>query len=235
MTLNRKQIYVADEAVPEIGTDWTFKNAKVAENFDKHVRGQLPWYELMSGAVAHIARHYIPEEGTVLDLGCSTGNIERVLLDTLESRSVNFIGVDTSTEMISAYREANSYENTWLEQRDYADSDWEIPEYDVAILFLSLMFVTPSKRKDFIKRLLKSKRDGGCIIVVDKTEAQRGYIGTIMARLTLAGKVATGQDEVDIVAKELSLMGIQRPIKIEQFPNPVEIFRFGEFAGWIIE
>jgi tRNA (cmo5U34)-methyltransferase len=97
------------------------------------------------------------------------------------------------------------------------------------------MFTAPHLRPSFIERLLASKRDGGCVIVVDKQESHGGYIGTIMARLTLAGKLATGTSEVDIVTKELSLIGIQRPLDIGQFPNPVEVFRFGEFAGWVIE
>jgi tRNA (cmo5U34)-methyltransferase len=184
----------------------------------------------MSGAAAHIARHYIPQKGTVLDLGCSTGNTGILLDDCVQSRSVHYIPIDNSSQMIDIYRGPG----TPILQ-DFSDPDWKIPEYDVAILFLSLMFTAPHLRPLFIERLLQSKRDGGCVIVVDKSESFGGYIGTIMARLTLAGKLATGTSEVDIVTKELSLMGIQRPLDISQFPNPVEVFRFGEFAGWVVE
>jgi malate dehydrogenase (oxaloacetate-decarboxylating)(NADP+) len=43
----------------KIPTDWTFRNADVAKGFDRHVREQLPWYGIATGAVAHIARHFV--------------------------------------------------------------------------------------------------------------------------------------------------------------------------------
>lgn len=212
------------------GEDWSFKKDMVAAEFDKHVREQLPWYDIMSGAVAHIARHYIPEDGTVLDLGCSTGNVGNLLETALVARSVKFIPVDNAQSMLDIYQGPGT-----PILKDFTEPEWTIPEFDVAILFLSMMFTQANRREAFIEKLLASKRKGGCIIVVDKTESYGGYIGTIMARLTLAGKLATGTSEKDIVAKELSLIGVQRPIDINQWPNAVEVFRFGEFAGWIIE
>jgi hypothetical protein len=58
-----------------VPADWTFKNANVAQNFDQHVREQLPWYELATAIATHFGRHYMPENGLMYDLGASTGNI----------------------------------------------------------------------------------------------------------------------------------------------------------------
>ena len=55
----------------DIPREWTFENTDVASGFDRHVREQLPWYDLVTGAVAHIARHYIPKDGLVYDIGAS--------------------------------------------------------------------------------------------------------------------------------------------------------------------
>jgi tRNA (cmo5U34)-methyltransferase len=58
-----------------------------------------------------------------------------------------------------------------------------------------------------------------------------------MHRLALAGKVATGVPAEAIVKKELSLAGAQRPIDPFSLlfldKGVKEIFRFGEFAGWV--
>ena len=51
----------------------------------------------------------------------------------------------------------------------------------------------------------------------------------------LAGKVAAGVNAREVLAKELSLAGVQRPLAQHELPGAVEIFRFGDFAGWIIE
>ena len=53
----------------EIPRDWTFQNKEVADKFDYHVREQLPWYEIATGLVAHIVRHYLPENGLMYDIG----------------------------------------------------------------------------------------------------------------------------------------------------------------------
>lgn len=212
----------------DIPSNWTFKSNEVADGFDRHVREQLPWYDLMAGAAAHIARHYIPEDGRVLDLGCSTGNMGRLLADTLTLRRVDFIPVDNSQQMIDIY--AGPGKPTLA---DFAH--WTIPTYDVAICFLSLMFVAPRDRDALLSALRSQMRPGGALIIVDKAEAHGGYIGTILARLTLAGKVASGTRADDIVAKELSLIGVQRPIEARHLTNAVRVFQFGEFAGWVIE
>lgn len=72
-----------------------------------------------------------------------------------------------------------------------------------------------------------------------KLEGPSGYLATVLHRLTIAGKVSSGVPPADIIAKELSLSGVQRPLPpgfIEAASaNAVEVFRFGEFAGWVIE
>ena len=74
----------------KVPQDWTFKSVEVASGFDNHVREQLPWYELMAGATAHFVRHYLPHSGTVLDIGCSTGNLGVLLQQTLTARAATY-------------------------------------------------------------------------------------------------------------------------------------------------
>lgn len=73
-------------------------------------------------------------------------------------------------------------------------------------------------------------------IIVDKVEMPSGYLGTVLRRLTMSWKVQTGTAPADIVRKELSLGGVQRPINPTILgPSARLFFMFGEFAGWIIE
>jgi tRNA (cmo5U34)-methyltransferase len=121
-----------------------------------------------------------------------------------------------------------------FELSDVTEYDYE--PFDVATLFLVVMFLPIGKRKAFLRLLYERLNVGGALIVVDKTEDASRYIGTIYRRLTLAGKVASGVDANEILQKELSLSGIQRPISRDIFPFVYyEFFRFGEFSGFIIE
>ena len=211
-----------------IPKDWTFKQVDIAQGFDKHVREQLPWYDLTTGVIAHVARHYIPNEGLVYDIGASTGNIGKALKDTIESRRATFIPIDNSDEMAAIYDGPGS-----LIVGDAAAFDYK--PFDLAVMFLSLMFIPPAKRGAFIINLRRNINPGGAIVVFDKCIPATGYPATVLWRLALAGKAAAGVDAQDILAKELSLSGVQRPIDPKEIQPATEIFRFGDFAGWIIE
>ena len=216
-----------------IPQNWTFKDKQVALGFERHVREQLPWYELVTGAMAHFARHYIPQGGLVYDIGASTGNVGRVLEKTLVSRGAQLVAIEESPDMARLYRGPGTLK--------VANAlGFEFEDFDVAVCFLVVMFFPPAVRRQWIADLLGKCRHGGAVIVVDKLENPGGYFGTALARLTLAGKVSTGTSAEDIIAKELSLPGAQRPLEpgFMEFATPGycrEFFRFGEFAGWIIE
>ena len=211
-----------------IPADWTFKTRDVASSFDQHVREQLPWYELATGMTAHIARHYIPEGGLVYDIGASTGNVGKSIADTLEARKATFIPIDNAESMLSQYAGPGE-----LKIADAAEFCYQ--PFDLAICFLSLMFIPTRKRRALIKRLKENTNEGGCLLIVDKTLPAKGYTATVMTRLALAGKVANGTPAADIIAKELSLAGTQRPLDYEEIAPAVEVFRFGDFAAWILE
>ena len=50
----------ATDTITDIPREWTFESAAIASGFNAHVREQLPWYDMVTGAITHIARHYIP-------------------------------------------------------------------------------------------------------------------------------------------------------------------------------
>jgi tRNA (cmo5U34)-methyltransferase len=213
----------------DIPSNWTFETPGVAAGFDRHVREQLPWYELATNAVTHIARHYIAEGGLVYDLGAATGNIGRAIAPVLEDRSAKLIGIEPSAEMVKCYEAPGEIVCAKAEDVDYQG-------FDLAVVFLTLMFVEPRKRIQLMTRLRHACRPGGAIVVFDKLEPASGYLSTVFYRLTLAGKRAAGVGADEIIEKELSLCGVQRPIVEGQLGGESYLwFKFGDFAGWVIE
>ena len=215
----------------KIPSNWTFEASEVAHEFDRHVREQLPWYDLVTGAIAHIARHYVTEGGLVYDVGASTGNIGRALKPIILSRHATFIPIEQSREMAKRYDDG-------ISQPVIEDAtEFEFQPFDFAVCYLVLMFVPIEKRADLIRNLEKNIKPGGALVIFDKVEPVSGYASTVLYRLALAGKVAAEVPPGDIVAKELSLAGVQRPLpRSPSFaPYAVEWFRFGDFVGWIIE
>jgi tRNA (cmo5U34)-methyltransferase len=213
-----------------IPKNWTFRDEGVAKGFDNHVREQLPWYDLATQIVTHFARHYIPEGGLVYDIGASTGNIGNAIRPIIETRKARMIALDNSPQMVEHYRGPG--------QIVLADAQtFHFSEFDFATSFLVMMFMQPSTRAEWLRQTASRIRKGGAMIVFDKCMPSTGYSSVVMSRLTLATKRQGGIPSDEIIEKELSLAGVQRPIDpAADLPaTAFEIFRFGEFAGWIIE
>jgi len=219
--MRRKKSWIPEE--------WTFKSRRVADKFDRHVREQLPWYDLATQSVVHFARHYVPNRGLVYDIGASTGNIGRHLAVLLKERGAEFTAIEESAEMAARYVGPGE-----LVVRNALDYDFK--PFDFAVCFLVIMFMPVGARHGFVARLSSLVKPGGAIIVVDKINTPSGYFGTAARRLSMQWKVKNRVAAEEIIEKELSLAGYQRPIEPEKlFPAAQRFFQFGEFGGWIIE
>lgn len=215
----------------KIPEQWTFEESELAAGFDAHVREQLPWYELATRIVAHIARHYIPERGgLVYDIGASTGNICRAIVSIADHRGVRLVAIDKSAPMLDKLSMMPIAEALL---KDALEVDYE--PFDLAICFLVLQFMPVADRAGLIARLIDRCRPGGALVIVDKLEPAAGYPGAIMLRLALAAKLEAGAKPEDVIAKELSLSGVQRPLAVSEVKGGVEFFRVGDFAGYLIE
>lgn len=214
----------------KIPKQWTFKTEEVAKGFDDHVREQLPWYDLATGIVAHAAKHYIPEGGLVYDIGASTGNIGNAIKETIESRNASLVAIDNAESMAEIYQGPGK-----VIVADAMKHKFE--EFDFAVAFLVVMFLPVSRRKEWIHKMAGKIKPGGAMLIFDKCQQAKGYAGTVLSRLAMAEKLRNGISADEIIKKELSLAGIQRPLDEMQTipPNALELFRFGDFAGWLIE
>ena len=212
-----------------IPKNWNFKSANIAHGFNRHVREQLPWYDLATDAVAHIGRHYLPRGGLMYDVGASTGNIGRALQDVIVERGVSLIAIEESAAMVKLYKAPGKVE--------HADAlTFEYQQFDFAVAFLCMMFFPVAQRKAWLNKMATLIRPGGALVIVDKVVTPAGYTGTVLRRMAMAWKMKSGTPEHEIVAKELSLAGYQRPLCPHLFDGRAQqFFYIGEFAGWIIE
>lgn len=209
---------------------WTFDEPSVARGFDAHVREQLPWYDLVTSAIAQIGRHYIGPGGTVYDIGASTGNIGRALAETIAARDARLIEIEEAPAMAGQWRGVGTLHVGRAQ-------DYSYEPYDFAAAMLALMFIRPDELRSMLDALTENIRPGGALVIVERMLPPNGYPGVITSRLTLAAKRAAGAAPNEIVDKELSLAGAQRPISAHTLRayDAVEWFRFGDFAGWLIE
>jgi tRNA (cmo5U34)-methyltransferase len=148
----------------------------------------------------------------------------------LFAREASLIGVDNSSEMARVYDAPGTFV-----VKDAREFDFHRHAPDLVVCFLSLMFVPVADRAALVERLVEAVRLGGAVIVFDKFEPRQGYLGTVNYRLTLAAKYEAGAAAEEIIRKELSIAGVQRPMRGVDLPGFVEVFRFGDFAGFVRE
>jgi tRNA (cmo5U34)-methyltransferase len=208
--------------------DFKFSGEMIGNNFNSHVREQLPFYEMLTNAVTMIVRNYLPENGLVYDIGASTGNITTNIKDFAISRNAKVESIERSEEMSKTW---NGY--GVIHTANAKDFDYQ--KFDVCICFLVLMFLSIEERKELLIKLKSQLKQGGIIIIVDKLLVDGGYFGTVMRRLTLDWKLKNGATHEQIITKELSLSGVQRPMTEHELIGGREFFKFGEFVGWVIE
>lgn len=214
----------------QIPESWTFESEAVAQNFDMHVREQLPWYDHLTALVAVLAKHYLPERAVAYDIGASTGNLGAALADVIADRHVEWTGIDSAEAMRACYRGPG--------RLVVADAlDFAFKPFDLAVCFLSMMFMPADRRRGWFLRMLARMKTGGAFIVIDRQQPEGGSVSTAMSRAVWKLKAEAGAGAGAILRKELSLCGVQRPLPRNFFDgiDAREFFRFGDFAGWIIE
>jgi tRNA (cmo5U34)-methyltransferase len=208
---------------------WDFES--VAGTFDTYVRGQLPWYDLVSDGIVEIARHYLPEGGLVYDIGASNGNIGRRLSGLLEERHAELVAIEREPAFSETYDAPGELKIADAAQYQYGT-------FDLAVCCLSLMFISVEVREVLLQTLLRHTNPGGAVIIVERFLPQgSGYSAIVTSRMTMAGTRTAGIPAEEIVDKELSLSGAQRPLSVDELADTqhYEWFRMGDFAGYVIE
>lgn len=210
----------------EIPNSWSFKNKGVAEGFDNHVREQLPFYDVASFIAAHYLRANVPPGGLVYDIGCSTGNMEIKCQDLIKDRNLAWIGLDNSQDILKEYKGK-------LSPIQYDAQTFDYERFDIALCFLSMMFIRPMERRELLLELLEKMKPGGAIILFDKFQSQ----SSIEEKLILHLKIDSGIEATQILQKEHSLIGVQFPMDHEelfQFHDEM-IFKVGNFEGYVLK
>ena len=212
-----------------IAEDWSFKSDDVAQSFMDHVRGQLPFYDLVTKSICKIARNFIKENYLVYDVGCSTGNMAIELKPLLEKRNALYCGLDNSPSLLSLNKLSKHPNMNFIEQ-DVCD--YEYQKFDFCIVNLTLMFLDPEKREVLIQTLRQKCKKHGAIVITEKIYPPDGFYSTINNRLLWNWKMENNTAE-DVIKKELSLEGIQVPLMRDELKGFSEWFRFGDFSSYI--
>jgi len=227
----------------EKSSDFKFDSA-VVDVFDDMVIRSVPFYLEIQRMITEIAFDYARPDTSLYDLGCSTGTT-LLSLDSALDKSIKFVGIDDSDEMLDTCRknfEARNISRPYeLMNRDL-NRHFDVSNASVVILCLTLQFVRPVHRPKLLKSLCYQMNRGGCIIIIEKVLGETTEFNRKFIKYYYDLKRRNSYDEMEIAQKREALENVLIPYKVSEniqllldagFRSGEIFFKWHNFAGFV--
>ena len=204
-----------DEIIP--GQEWSF-NEEVANVFDDMLARSIPGYENMRDTVVKMISPVVTNGGHILDLGCSHGEmIAKLIKDFGSSLYVNYVGVDSSTAMVSRARKRFSDdERVTIIHADISDAEMQRLRYDAVLSILTLQFIPVENRQQILKQVYDSLSPNGCFILVEKVLGESWAGQEHLVSVYHQMKKDNGYSEEQVDLKRNSLQNVLVPLRTSE-------------------
>ncbi len=191
--------------------------AAVAEVFDDMVKRSIPFYEEVARMVLTFCEIYCPADSQIVDVGCSTGSLLRLLSEHL-NLPLHLIGIDNSEAMLAKAKAKMSglgakdsvlllCENAL--QCEYTDAAMIICNY-------TLQFISVRERKKLLLRFYTGLKKGGMLFLSEKVRAADPEIQEATTAIYEAYKRSRGYSQTEIARKKESLENVLVPVTLDE-------------------
>jgi len=218
---------------------------KVARVFDDMLDRSVPFYKEAQMMALRLALNFVKDKSNIYDLGCSTGNILKGLLNLMPGKSVKLIGVDNSPAMLKqAKKKISTSKNRNSCELRLADINQgvEIDNASVVIMNYTLQFVRPLFRETLMRQIYAGLHKNGCLILIEKVLGNDSLLNRMYIDLYYEYKKGRGYSSQEIARKREALENVLIPYRIDENTRlltqcgfePVDIFfKWYNFAGFI--
>jgi len=224
------------------GTDWKF-NKNISNNFDKHVRQSVPMYNEIQKYICSLSEWFLKDGSNIYDLGCSTGETAKNLFLKFPNKKINFVGYDLSQEMIKMSKKKN---NKNLSKAKFKVADILKVNYkkntDLFLSILTFPFLNSEKRIKLFKKIYKSLKYGGSLILVDKIRSSNSNFEDIFNQIYFDFKIENKLNAAQVLNKSKSIRGSMELFELSEidkflsksgFKKKEVFFRWYNFVGII--
>ncbi len=224
-------------------SDFKF-GANVASVFDDMVNRSVPFYGEIQRMLAELAAGHAREGSFVYDLGCSTGTT-MIGMDTLVEKSIRFIGLDDSQEMLDKCKakfDEIKFERPYELRCTDLSEGVEIHNASVVVLCLTLQFVRPIYREKLVQDICKGLNPGGVLILVEKILAEESDFNRDFINYYYNYKRRNQYSELEISQKREALENVLVPYKLSEnisllrdqgFASCEVFFKWYNFVGLV--
>lgn len=228
-----------------IGKTWRFDN-NVANNFDTHVEQSIPHYIDLQNYLVQLSEWYLKDQSLVYDLGCSTGETIKKILDLKITSKFKIIGIDNSARMIELAKKKISKINKRGIDIKFENLDLtkkiKLKKSNLIYSILLFPFLNYEQQKNLLKKIYTSLQKGGALICVEKIRSSNSYFEDILNQLYFDFKLSKNLSEKEILEKAKSLRSsmfildektIFKNLKSVGFKKKEIFFKCFNFVGYI--
>lgn len=230
-----------DKNIKSEQANWKF-DKQVTEVFDSHVRKSVPLYDNFHSTIGDLSEWFIEEDTNVYDIGTSTGEGLSNLISHHKNKHINYIGIDSSKDMIEKAKENIKNKNVTLIYGDITNSDIEIHNASFITSILTLQFIPQRKRKQVIEKAFQGLNKGGALVIVEKVIGNNARFDEMFIELYHDFKFSSGLTEQEIFAKSRAIRGVMTPNTVQEnismlqevgFKDVDIFFKWCNFVGFI--
>lgn len=200
---------------------------KVASVFDDMVERSVPFYGEMQRMIQEMAGDFAVGGTNFYDLGCSTGT-SMLLLDKHVDKSVNFIGVDNSQEMLTKCQ-AKLMEQKFTRPYELRCADLNqgihLENASMVLMNLTLQFIRPLYRDKLVSSIYQGMNENGALILVEKVIGGDSLFNRLFIKYYYDMKKKNGYSELEISQKREALENVLIPYKLQE--NQEMLLRIG--------
>lgn len=213
--VEKKAMPLGDTIAGEDG-GWKFRGDAV-DNFDEHIGRSVPLYREGHQLICRMSDHFIQDDSTIVEIGCSTGELLLQLARFHQNRSgTRFIGIDCEAEMIG--RAEAKRKKLGLDNVEFICDDAlkaEIPACDMIISYYTMQFIRPRNRQQMIDKIYNSLNWGGAFFMYEKVRGADARFQDLLTSVYTDYKLEQGHSPEEIIGKAKSLKGVLEPFSTQ--------------------
>ncbi len=202
----------------------------VATVFDDMANRSIPFYREVVQLTVNVGLKFIPENGKVYDIGCSTGNTSLNLAKALQKKNIKITGIDPSAAMLKkAQEKAAVY--TYGHGVEFLEGDVETYPFlscDMMVMNYTLQFIPPDKRVSVLAKLQGHLNNGGVLVLSEKLRQEDVVIENFNTETYEGFKAGNGYSFLEIANKRQALENILVPRSLETNLNLLQLAGFSQ-------
>lgn len=219
---------------------WNF-SGNVPQNFDKHISKSIPLYKESHYIGLLISDFFIPENGFVCDLGCSTGTFISSLAERHSNKKFKINGYDEIKGMTQIAKK-NCKKHSRIKIIKENILNIKLKNLNYITSFFTIQFIHPSKRQKLFNNIYNGLEWGGGFLFFEKVRAQDARFQDMANQIYTEIKINNGFSDSEIINKTRSLKGVMEPFsstanvqlaKRSGFKDIMSVFKYINFEGFL--